>query len=51
MSAFFGNLTTDKRIATALREAQLQMIASRREQDGGAHPFFWSAFNVTETGR
>lgn len=50
MSAFFDHVAPDQSIAASLRDAQLEIIAARRERNGGAHPFFWSAFTVTDSG-
>jgi CHAT domain-containing protein len=47
MTALFENLASGQSTAAALRAAQLSIIEARRERNGGAHPFFWSAFNVT----
>jgi tetratricopeptide (TPR) repeat protein/CHAT domain-containing protein len=47
MTLFFANLAKGKGRATALREAQLKLIAERREDSAAAHPFFWAAFTLT----
>jgi len=47
MKAFFDSMSTGGGKAEALRQAQLKQIASRREQYGAAHPFFWAAYTVT----
>ena len=50
MNGFYGELTKGRTQAEALRQAQLQRIAARRDQFGAAHPFFWSAFALTSRG-
>lgn len=47
MNAFYGELAKGRSQAEALRQAQLQRIAARRDQFGAAHPFYWSAFALT----
>jgi CHAT domain-containing protein len=47
MASFFDGLAAGKGQADALREAQLDLIHSRRERLGAAHPFFWAAFTIT----
>jgi CHAT domain-containing protein len=50
MNTFYGELAKGRSQAEALRQAQLQRIAARRETFGAAHPFFWSAFALTSRG-
>lgn len=47
MERFFEHLAAQKTNAAALREAQLERIAKRREKYGAAHPLFWAAWTIT----
>jgi CHAT domain-containing protein/tetratricopeptide (TPR) repeat protein len=47
MAAFYHGLARHKGPATALREAQLALIADRRARLKAAHPFYWAAFALT----
>ena len=47
MTEFFSRLASGIDRSAALREAQLKIIASRRERNEAAHPFFWAAFTIT----
>jgi CHAT domain-containing protein len=47
MTLFFQSLAKGEGRAAALREAQLRLIAERREDGAAAHPFFWAAFTLT----
>lgn len=47
MTEFFTQLAEGSDRSAALRQAQLKIIASRRERNEAAHPFFWAAFTIT----
>ena len=47
MAQFFTGLAQSHDKAASLRESQLQLIQSRRDRKGAAHPFFWAAFTIT----
>lgn len=47
MVRFFQEWSEGRSMARALRNAQLQEIARRRQVYGAAHPFYWAAFTVT----
>jgi CHAT domain-containing protein len=46
-SGMFANLADGKTTSDSLRQAQIDMIASRRRLLEAAHPIFWAAFTVT----
>jgi CHAT domain-containing protein/Tfp pilus assembly protein PilF len=45
--ALFEQLSKVHDAADSLRAAQVEIIKTRREQHGGAHPIYWAAFTVT----
>jgi CHAT domain-containing protein/tetratricopeptide (TPR) repeat protein len=47
ISGFFQGIARRQGPATALREAQLALIAERRARLGSAHPYYWSAYELT----
>jgi len=47
MANFFTNLAQTNDKAKSLRDSQLQLIETRRDRNGAAHPFFWAAFTIT----
>jgi hypothetical protein len=47
MSAFFQGLAHRRGPASALREAQLALIADRRAQHKASHPYYWASFGLT----
>ena len=47
MTDYFSQLAAGVDRSAALRMAQLKTIASRREHNEAAHPFFWAAFTIT----
>ena len=50
MTSFFDKLSKGMGKSESLREAQLEQIATRRQRNGGAHPFFWAAYTLTGRG-
>ena len=48
MKDFVQGITDGARPSIALRDAQQQFIANRRDLQDTAHPYFWAAFTVTE---
>ncbi len=44
MKSFYQSLLAGKDKSTAIREAQLAMIAARRKSENAAHPFYWGSF-------
>ena len=49
MSSFFQYVAAGQDHSTALREAQLAMIKSRRAAHDAAHPAFWASFSLTSS--
>lgn len=47
MKQFWNQLAQGQSKSVALREAQLNMIRTRREKHSAAHPVFWAAFSLT----
>jgi CHAT domain-containing protein len=47
MTRCFELQTAGKTTGTALREAQREAVARRREKNAAAHPFFWAAYTLT----
>ena len=47
MSMFFKQLAAGSDKATALAQAQRELMAARRESKKSTHPFFWAAFTLT----
>lgn len=44
MTEFYTGLVTNKSKHEALSDAERAVIAKRRQEHGGAHPFFWASF-------
>ncbi|NND71215.1 MAG: CHAT domain-containing protein [Rhodothermales bacterium] len=44
VKSFYGHLRDGLSTTEALNKAQREMITQRREDNGGAHPFFWASF-------
>ncbi len=44
MAAFYTRLAAGEGKLAALRDAQRDIIAARRDEYGAAHPFFWASF-------
>jgi CHAT domain-containing protein/tetratricopeptide (TPR) repeat protein len=47
MARCFELLAAGRPAAAALREAQREALARRREKNAAAHPFFWAAYTLT----
>jgi CHAT domain-containing protein len=47
VSHFFRNLAAGQGHGEALRNAQLDILRSRRDEGGPSHPFYWAAFTLT----
>ena len=51
VKGFFVRRVMGEDDATALRNAQVDVIQNRRSEHGGAHPMYWAAFTLTHRGR
>jgi len=47
MARCFELQATGRPAAAALREAQREAVARRRDKNAAAHPFFWAAYTLT----
>jgi CHAT domain-containing protein len=47
MTRCFELQAAGKTTGTALREAQREAVARRRDKNAAAHPFFWAAYTLT----
>ena len=51
VKGFFVRRAMSEDDATALRNAQVEVIQNRRSEHGEAHPVYWAAFILTQRGR